>query len=65
MDDKTENVPEGDKIIQVSGFGVNNTSQTQCNYMIVGLTKSGRVVITTGDRKWADISPAKEAHREC
>jgi hypothetical protein len=46
-----------DKIIQVSGFGVENTQSTQCNYMIVGLTESGKVLITQGDRKWADISP--------
>lgn len=46
-----------DKIIQVSGFGVENTSLTQCNYLIVGLTESGQVVITTGDGVWANISP--------
>jgi len=45
-----------DKIIQISGFGVENTQGTQCNYMIVGLTESGKVLITQGDRVWADIS---------
>jgi len=48
-----------DKIIQISGFSVENTSSTQCNYMIVGLTESGKVLITTGDGQWSDIS-AKE-----
>ena len=46
-----------DKIIQVSAFGVKNVHQTQCDYMIVGLTESGKVVITNGDGIWADISP--------
>ena len=45
-----------DKIIQVSGFGVENNQSTQCSYMIVGLTQSGKVVITSGDGIWADIS---------
>ena len=45
-----------DKIIQISGFGVSNTKSTQCDYMVAGLTESGRVVITTGDGVWADIS---------
>ena len=46
-----------DKIIQVSGFGVANTSTTQCNYLLVGLTESGKVVLSTGDGHWADVSP--------
>lgn len=46
-----------DKIIQVSGFGVENTNTTQCNYMIVGVTESGKVVISRGDGEWGDISP--------
>ena len=46
-----------DKIIQVSGFGVANTQDAQCNYLIVGVTENGKVVITTGDGIWADISP--------
>lgn len=52
-----------DKIIQVSGFGVENTNTTQCNYMIVGVTEAGRVLITTGDGIWFDISP-KEASND-
>lgn len=46
-----------DKIIQVSGFGIANTQDTQCNYLIVGVTMSGKVVITIGDGIWSDISP--------
>ena len=46
-----------DRIIQVSGFGVSNTNDTKCDYMVVGVTVGGRVVITTGDGMWADISP--------
>lgn len=46
-----------DSITQVSGFGVTNNFQTQCDYMLVGLTKTGRVVISRGDRIWADVSP--------
>lgn len=47
-----------DPIVQVSGFGVANTNGTQCDYMLVGLTQSGQVVISRGDGDWADISPA-------
>lgn len=46
-----------DPIVQVSGFGVENTPSTQCNYMLVALTKSGRVLMSMGDREWADVSP--------
>ena len=46
-----------DKIIQISGFGVENNQSTQCSYMIVGLTESGKVLITRGDGEWADINP--------
>ena len=46
-----------DKIIQVSGFGVNNTSQTQCDYIIAALTESGRVLMSIGDKDWWDITP--------
>ncbi len=45
-----------DKIVRISGFGVENTASTQCNFMVVGLTESGRVVITQGDGRWTDIS---------
>ena len=46
-----------DKIIQVSGFGVENNFQTQSSWMVVGLLQDGRVVITNGDGVWCDISP--------
>ena len=56
-----------DKIIQVSGFGVKNTIGTQCDYLVVGLTESGRVLISRGnsDGDWFDISPKKiDDHEE-
>lgn len=46
-----------EKIIQVSGFGVHNTNQTQCDYMLVAVTNEGRVVMSMGDREWTDVSP--------
>ena len=46
-----------DKIIQVSGFSVSNTNNTQCDYFLVALTESGKVVMSTGDGEWADVSP--------
>lgn len=49
-----------DKIIQVSGFQVASTRHTQCDYLLVALTESGKVVLSTGDGKWADVSPAPE-----
>ena len=49
-----------DKIIQVSGFQVASTRHTQCDYLLVALTESGKVVLSTGDEKWADVSPAPE-----
>ena len=48
-----------DKIIQVSGFGVKNTHNTQCDYMLVGLTESGKVVMSTGDGQWSNVGPEK------
>lgn len=53
---ETEPAATNDRIVQVSGFGVANTQATQSDFMIVGLTESGRVVITSGDRIWCDIS---------
>jgi len=53
---KEIDMPE-DKIVQVSGFGVDFVINSQVDYMVVGLTESGKVVITTGDGYWADISP--------
>ena len=49
--------PCSDPIVQVSGFGVENTYTTQCNYLLVGLTKSGKVVLSRGDGIWSDVSP--------
>jgi hypothetical protein len=46
-----------DKIIQVSGFGVNNTKDTQCDYMLVAVTESGEVLISQGDSIWTKIGP--------
>lgn len=48
---------EIEKLIQVSGFGVANTNQTQCDYMLVGLTNTGRVLMSMGNRDWVDVSP--------
>ena len=45
-----------DKIIQVSGFGVNNTQRTQTDYMLVALTQNGKVLLSQGDGKWADCT---------
>jgi hypothetical protein len=45
-----------DKIISVNGFGVENTVNTQCNYMLVALTESGKVLLSTGDKNWCDVS---------
>lgn len=44
-------------IVQVSGFSVANTSRTQCEFMLVGLTRDGRIVMSTGDRKWTEVGP--------
>ena len=46
-----------EKIVQVSGFGVNNTKNTQCDYMLVGVTSFGRVVMSRGDKEWVDVGP--------
>lgn len=46
-----------DKIIQVSGFGVANTNNTQCDYILIALTESGKVLMAYGDGAWRDISP--------
>ncbi len=45
-----------DKIIQVSGFAVNPLN-CHTDFLIVGVTESGRVLITEGDGQWGDISP--------
>ena len=45
-----------DKIIQVSGFGVNNTQRTQTDYMLVALTQSGKVLLSQGDGRWTDCT---------
>jgi hypothetical protein len=45
-----------DKIIQVNGFGVANTKNTQCDYMLVALTESGRVLMSRGNGEWCDVT---------
>ena len=52
---------DGERIVQVSGFGVANTMQTQCNYMLVALTAAGRVLMSRGDGIWADVSNKAES----
>ena len=47
---------QGDKITQVSGFGVSNTVNTQCDYMLTAVTASGKVLMSTGDGVWADVT---------
>ena len=49
-----------DKIIQVSGFGVNNTQRTQTDYMLVALTQNGKVLLSQGDGKWTDCTGIDE-----
>jgi hypothetical protein len=54
-----------EKIVQVSGFSVDPARfDNQVDYMVVGVTNTGRVVITTGDGQWGDISPKKPPERE-
>jgi len=45
-----------DKIIQVSGFGVENNHITQCNYMLCALTESGQVLLSRGDGEWTNVT---------
>ena len=49
-----------DRIVQVSGFGVNNTHITQSDYFLVAVTESGKVVISRGDCQWSDVSPKEQ-----
>jgi len=46
-----------DKIIQISAFPVENIFNWGSYYGIVGLTESGKGIISNGDRNWSDISP--------
>ena len=46
-----------DKIIQVSGFSVQNTAHTQCDFMLVAVTEFGKVLMSTGDGEWASVGP--------
>ena len=50
-----------DKIVQVSGFGCRNTPYTQTEYMLVGLTEAGRVVLSNGNGEWADVTTKTKA----
>ena len=47
-----------DKIVQVSGFRVDSVCAN--GYMLVAVTESGKVLLSTGDTKWADVSPKPE-----
>ena len=58
-------VTEEDKIVQVSGFGVNNTINTQCDYMLAAVTESGKVVMSMGDGIWCDVSPEPPQQGGC
>jgi len=48
-----------DKITFVSGFSVKNTMYTQCDYMLVAVTDTGKVLMSTGDGNWSDVGPKK------
>lgn len=45
----------GDKIIQASGFPYINSSD-QSMYLLVAVTEYGRVLMSEGDGRWADIT---------
>ena len=59
-----ESMEDGETIVQVSGFGVDNVQSTQSGYMLVGLTSKGRVVLSTGDGNWGDVSPKKPQEQD-
>jgi hypothetical protein len=46
-----------DTIVQVSGFGVARNQHTQCDYMLVALTESGKVLLSVEGYEWMDVSP--------
>ena len=48
---------EREYVVQVSGFQVAYNERTQSDYMLVGLTNLGRVIISNGDHQWGDITP--------
>ena len=43
-----------DKIIQVSGFGVQGKDY---DYLLTAVTEDGRILISCGDSRWTDVSP--------
>jgi len=45
-----------DKIIKVNGFGVGYNFRTQTDYMLVALTENGKVLMSTGDGHWCDVT---------
>jgi len=47
---------EVDKIIQVNGFGVDYNERTQCDYLLVAVTNEGKVIMSTGDGEWWDVT---------
>jgi len=47
--------PSEEKIVQVNGFSYGPPEQLA--YLLVGVTDSGRVVMSTGDKNWTDVSP--------
>lgn len=51
-----------DKIVQVTGFAVGPPEQHA--YLLVGVTNSGKVVMSQGDKKWADVGPESILDRE-
>jgi hypothetical protein len=48
---------EREYVVQVSGFSVAYNQRTQSDYMLVGLTNLGRVIVSNGDNQWGDITP--------
>lgn len=50
-----------DKIIQVSGFGL-QPNEYGNDYLLVALTESGKVILSTGDSNWGDVSPKIQQH---
>jgi hypothetical protein len=46
-----------ERIIQVSGIGCNPIHDgINVNYFLVGLTNMGRVIMSSGDGEWGDVS---------
>jgi hypothetical protein len=41
-----------DKIIQISACSVQNTMDTQCNYLVFGLSENGNLYVANGNYGW-------------